>query len=57
MKISDLWLDLDSDLDMWEIDNNKKKSTEEILDGVPLVDIEKYLRKKKLEKINKKTTK
>ena len=37
--------------DKWIIEKNEK-STEEILDDLPIEVIEKYLRKKKLEQIN-----
>lgn len=33
------------------LNDNKEKSTEEILDGIPIEEIEKYLRKKKLEQL------
>ena len=36
----------------WE-DNTTERTTEEILDDIDIKDIEKYLRKKKLENLNK----
>ena len=36
----------------WE-DKPNEKTTEEILDDIDIKDIEKYLRKKKLENLNK----
>lgn len=34
-------------------DNTTERTTEEILDDIDIKDIEKYLRKKKLENLNK----
>jgi|AntAceMinimDraft_17_1070374.scaffolds.fasta_scaffold137795_2 hypothetical protein len=37
-----------------KIQRTPKDFSEDKLDAIPIVDIERYLRKKKLEKINKK---
>ena len=56
------FFDIDDDLnfDWFDIVDNdstpskppKKQTTDEILDGINIIDIERYLRKKKIERIN-----
>lgn len=46
------WKDDDYDNGRWTIEHKKSKTTEEILDEIDISEIEKYLRKKKLQNIN-----
>jgi hypothetical protein len=45
------WRDDDYDNERWSIRKKSTKTTEEILDEIDISEIEKYLRKKKLENI------
>lgn len=46
-----IWL-TDSKNDNIQTDISKQKTTKEILDEIDIAEIERYLRKKKLERIN-----
>lgn len=45
------WRDDDYDNERWSIIKESTKTTEEILDEIDISEIEKYLRKKKLQNI------
>lgn len=57
--IDDEWFDVRDDWNVYQtiqpnktISISKTQTTDEILDGINIIDIERYLRKKKIERIN-----